>query len=493
MGIIRQQGTRSSLFLLLGFIIGGINTVFLFPKVFSPEEYGLTRALIDTATILSVLATLGTTPVIYKFHPYYRSIRGKQSELPFLTLMVCLAGFILICAVGYFFRDFIIRKLGKSPLFAESFFLVYPFTFFMLLFFWLEGLGWAFKKTSLTNFLKETLVRFLTLLLILSAALGWIDTGTFMHLFSLSYLIPCLILGILLMRSKEWSFHAGISTLTRRMGPKMITFGLYIFGATFLNVAARTADSIMIIGLKGLEQTAVFVIASYLVTFMDLPMRSLHAIAIPVISESWKEKNFANITTIYHKSTVTLLIAGLAVYLLALLNADNLVLFLGAPYAAVPSIILIMGAAKLIDMGTGVNGQIIATSLHWKFDFYTNVLLTLLSFPLNFLLIREWGIIGAAFANLMALFIFNLVRFLFLYFKYGWQPYRMKHLLILLLAGLSFLGGYALPKMDHFYVDSLVRSTAFLLLFVPALLLTKVSEDLNDMTRRYADPRRWFR
>ncbi len=480
MGIIQKQGTRSSLFLLIGFCIGGINTIFLFPKIFSQAEYGLTRALLDTATILSILATLGTTPVIYKFFPYYRSLTTrKTNDLPFITGLICLMGFIAICIAGYIFKDFIIRKLGKSPLFADNFFLVYPFTFFMLFYTWLEAFGWSFKKTVTTNFLKETFIRLLTTVLILFVFLGWMSTMQFMQWFSLSYALPALILLILLIRTKEWTFNFSISKVTRRLKPKMITFGLFVFGASFLNIASRTVDSFMIIGLEGLAQTAIFLIASYLITFMDLPLRSINAIATPIIAESWKEKNYTNIATIYQKSTITLLVAGLFIYLMVLLNIHNLTLFLGTNYAEVPMVVLIMGIAKLIDLGTGVNGQIIGTSTNWRFDFFTNVLLTLLAFPLNFFLIKKFGIMGAAYSNLIAISLFNLVRLTFIYKKYGWQPYTINHVKVIVFSVLLFTSIYFIPFMMNMYVDTVVRSLLFASIFIPVILRLRVSEELN--------------
>lgn len=482
MGIIQKQGTKSSLFLLIGFIIGGINTVFLFPKVFTQTEYGLTRALVDAATILSVLATLGTTPVVYKFFPYYNSLSSpKKNDLPMVTGIICLIGFLFVCVSGYVFKDFIIRKLGKSPLFAENFFLVYPYAFFMMVFIWLESFGWALKRTVTTNFLRETFVRIFATVLIFLVWMNFISTMQFMKLFSLTFLLPSVILLIVLIRTKEWKITFKISNVTKRFKGKMMTFGLYVFGATFLNIASKTVDSFMIIGLKGLDQTAIFIIASYLVTFMDLPVRSLNSIATPIISESWKEKNYANISTILQKSTVTLLIAGLFVYLIAMLSINNLAQFLGKGYAAVPTIVLILGISKLADLGTGVNGQIIATSINWRFDFYTNVLLTIISFPLNYFMIKNFGILGAAFSNLIAISVFNFVRFIFLWKKYGWQPYSFKHIKILLVSIFAFGITYLVPFVMNIYIDTIIRSILFTALFIPAILYIKVSEEINEM------------
>lgn len=481
MGIIQKQGTRSSIFLLIGFCIGGINLLVLFPKIFTQEEIGLTRAIIDTATVLSLLATLGTTPVIYKFHPYYKSLtRPKENDLPFVTAVVCLVGFLLICLAGYIFRDFIIRKLGKAPLFGEYFYLVYPYTFLMLAYAWMEAYGWSLKKTVLTNFLKETLIRALTTTLIVLVWAGLVGKELFIQLFSCIYIFPVIILLIALINTHEWKFNFTISKVTKRFKGKMATFGMFVFGATFLGVASRTVDSFMIIGLKGLEKTAIFTIAAYLVTFMDLPFRSINSIATPILSESWRDKNYTNIFSIYKKSTITLLVAGMFIYLLVLLNINNLVVFLDATaWAEVPMVVLIMGLAKLVDLGTGVNGQIIGTSINWRFDFFTNVLLTLMAFPLNFFMISHFGIIGAAWSNLIAISIYNGIRFGFIYRKYGWQPYGFEHLKVLLVSLAIFIGVYAIPFIMNIFVDTLFRSILFAGLFIPAMLRMNVSEEFN--------------
>ena len=113
MGIIQKQGIRSSLFIMLGFVIGAINLLVLFPLFFDKNDQGLVRALIDIGATLSVFCTLGTLPVVYKFYPFYNHYLGNsKSELPFLTLIINLIGFGLLLIIGWQQQDFIIRKLG---------------------------------------------------------------------------------------------------------------------------------------------------------------------------------------------------------------------------------------------------------------------------------------------------------------------------------------------------------------------------------------------
>ena len=54
---------------------------------------------------------------------------------------------------------------------------------------------------------------------------------------------------------------------------------------------------------------------------------------------------------------------------------------------------------------------------------------------------------------------------------------------ILLLSAALFFGVYYIPFMMNIYVDTIVRSVIFAGLFIPAILLMKVSEELNLTAR----------
>jgi len=423
MGIIQKQGIKSSIFIMIGFVIGAVNLLVLFPMFFSKNDQGLVRAMIDIGATLSVFCTLGTLPVVYKFFPFYNHYLGpKKNELPFLTLIINLIGFALLIWIGWENKNFIIRKLGKSPSLASYFNYVYPYTFFLMIFYWLEAFAWGLQKGVFTNFLRETAVRILTTILILGVGLNWLNLDQFILLFSGIYVIPTLLLIYNLSTSHEWSFRSfKISSVTKRLKWKMLNFALFVFAGQFFNLLARTNDTFMIVGLRGLSDAGIFAIATYVAAIMEIPQRSLNAISIPVLAKSWKDKDFANIKHVYHKSVSNLLAIGLLLFGLIWLNIENLVAFLnwishkeGGGYEALAPIVFIMGLAKLIDLATGVNGQIIGTSNYWRFDFFTNLFYIVLSIPLNFYLISNYSLIGLAYSNLAALTLYNSVRFFIL-------------------------------------------------------------------------------
>jgi O-antigen/teichoic acid export membrane protein len=194
------------------------------------------------------------------------------------------------------------------------------------------------------------------------------------------------------------------------------------------------------------------------------------------------------ISSIYAKSISNLLVIALGMFGLIWLNIHNLVSFLnhlsskaGGNYEVISSLVFVMGLSKVLDLSTGVNGQIIGTSNYWRFDFYTNVFYTVLSIPLNFVLIKYFGLMGLAYSNLIALSLYNSSRYIFLYKKFGMQPYQLKHLAVLLICLCIYACIHYLPQASNLYLDIFIRSSLFILLFAPIVYFSKVAPDLMNI------------
>jgi len=489
MGIIQKQSIRSTIGISIGFAIGAFNLLILQRHIITPEQFGLTRIITDIGITLATLCTFGSLPVIYKFFPFYKShLSPQKNDLPFITMLVCVAGFVVICSFGYAFQHLIVQKYSsKSPLFVQYSWLIYPFCFCYLFFIWIEAFSWSFKKGVVSNTLREMAPRLLFTLLLVLYFFRVISLNWFALLFSLSYLLPAVALFFMLRKTGEFNFNASFSSLTQRLKGKMINFGLFIFGAQFLNLLSKTSDSLIISSVadNGLVDLAVFNIATYIVTLMEIPQRSITSISTPILSESWKNKDLKNISNIYTKSVANLLIIGLAMFCLLLLNVHNLSAYLGDDYKGIETVVFFLGVSKLIDLGTGANAQIISTSNYWKVDFITNVILTLIALPLNYILIKHFKLMGAAYATLIAIGFFNAMRFGFLWYKFGLQPYTIKDLLAIVYAAIAALTCNYIPRVSNIFLDAGIRTTVFCALFFPAVYFTGVSAEVNQMIKKY--------
>ncbi|OQA05570.1 MAG: hypothetical protein BWY67_02114 [Bacteroidetes bacterium ADurb.Bin397] len=220
-----------------------------------------------------------------------------------------------------------------------------------------------------------------------------------------------------------------------------------------------------------------------MVSVLQAPFRSMVAITIPILSRAWKDKNQTEINRIYQRSSINLLSFSLMVFFCIWLNFTDAILYFGInpDYLEGRWVFFILGIVTIIEMGTGINGQIIGTSTFWRFELWTSLLLTALIIPLSYWLTVQYGIIGPAIANLVSFSIYNGIRIWFLWDRFKMQPFTSKTVEILIIS----LVAYSLAYISFRDIDGLVglfgRSIVFLGVFIPALVIRKISPDAGPV------------
>ena len=102
------------------------------------------------------------------------------------------------------------------------------------------------------------------------------------------------------------------------------------------------------------------------------------------------------ISRIYHRSSINQLIFSVGIFVLIWINfTDGIRTFhLNETYLRGLHIFLFIGLTRIVDMGTGMNAQIIGTSNRWRFELSSGLILLLLTIPMNYLEIPLYPCIG---------------------------------------------------------------------------------------------------
>lgn len=487
MGVIRKQGIISSVLIYAAFVIGGLNTIILFPKFFTPEEFGLTTVFTNFATLFAAMATMGITNSYVKFYPLYKShLKDEDNDLPAIALAICALGSILLVIGGILFKSFMVRKFsGHSHLFVRYYPWVLPMTVSFAFFMMAETFCWMIKKTVISNFTREIAFRLFTSILIVLYILKWISIHTFFILFSFIYVPGLLVLAGTLVKDGTVRLSFKLSHVTKRLYHKILTFTLFHFSGTIISILPRTVDSFIIASVSGLADAGIYTLASNIVAIMEVPQRSLNGISAATISEAWKNKDVGKINDIYQKSSLNLMILGFLIMGVVYPNMDNLVRFLPA-YAMAKPIFLVMGMAKLVDLGTGANTFVLGYSRHWKVDFFTNVFMIFLTIPLNIYCIRHLGVIGAAVGNAVGLLLYNLLRCSYIWYFFKMQPFTRQTFYAVVIVLVSCILPLSMPYLGNIILDVIVRGGLFALVYVPAILYFKVSADFSELYSQFA-------
>lgn len=483
---IRKQSIQSSIIVYFGFLVGAFN-MYLYSRhgSFTTDQFGLTRLFIDFAQNIFAFASLGTIPVLYKFYPYYKdNLADKNNDLLTWVLIASVIGFVLITLTGIVFEPFVIRKFGaRSPLFLQFYYFIYPFSLGYLFFAVLEGYSWALQKTVVTNALKETVIRIITTAFILLYYFRLINFTQFMYLFSALYLIIAAMLIIYLWRLHQFNLTFTVSRVTKKFIKKMIGLQFFVFGGICLNAVAITISGILIASKIGLTATAVYSLAAYVANLIEIPQRSLTSISTGVLSRAWKDKNYAQINNVYHRSSINMLLLSLFIFGNVWLNVSQGITILNIQnqYAAGLGIVFILGIAKIIDAGTGVNSVIIFTSTLWKFEFYSSLILLSLRIPLAYILIQRYGIIGPAYAELMSQIVYNFIRYEFLRRKFNMQPFNMETLYAVLIGVAAIAASYFLFLNVEGWLGIIIRSLLFSGILISGMFLLKLTPDAMQL------------
>ncbi|MEO8711156.1 MAG: polysaccharide biosynthesis C-terminal domain-containing protein [Parafilimonas sp.] len=486
MGGIRKQTIQSSIIVYFGFAIGALN-MYLYSRhgSFTTEQFGLTRLFIDFAQNIFAFASLGSIPVLYKFYPYYKdNLPDKKNDLLTWVLVASVVGFIIITVTGIVFEPYVVRKFSeRSLLFLQFYKLVYPFSLGYLFFAVFEGYSWALQKTVVTNALKETIIRIITTAFILLYYFKLISFTQFMYLFSSLYLIITVLLIIYLWRIHQFHITFSVSRVTKKFIKKMVGLQFFVFGGICLNAVAITISGILIASKMGLGATAVYTLAAYVANFIEIPQRSITSISTGVLSRAWKDKNFGQINYIYHRSSINMLLIALFIFGNVWLNIAHgiHILHIQNEYAAGLGVVFVLGIAKIIDAGTGVNSVIIATSTFWKFEFFTGVILLSLRIPLAYILIQRYGIIGPAYAELISQVFYNFIRYEFLRRKFNMQPFNKETFYTVLLGIAAIAAAYFLFFNVDGWLGIIIRSILFSGILAGGMFLLKLTPDAMQL------------
>jgi O-antigen/teichoic acid export membrane protein len=305
----------------------------------------------------------------------------------------------------------------------------------------------------------------------------------FIKLFSLLYAISFLALLIYLIRIREFHLVSEISRVTKKFRKKMLTLMAYVYGGSLVSVGAQSVDFLAIASFRGLQYGAVFDFSSYLANVIQVPQRSLVSISIPVLSRAWKDKDMETIERVYKRSSLNLLLISIFLFSIIWINYDNAVAALGlnAIYEEGKWVVFLLAMKNIIDMGTGVNGQIIGTSTHWRFDFFSGIILLILAVPLNIILVKEYGIIGSAVSNFTAYFIYNTIRIVFLKKKFNLLPFTQKTFWAIVHGAACFIVIHFLFQHMTGIVGIGVRTIAFVIVYATTALFFQLSPDINPV------------
>jgi len=467
----------------VGVILGFVTTVYLMPEYLAKEQIGLLRLIVSLALLFAQFGTLGYVSSSTRIFPYFRNPDNNHNGFFSLSILVFLLGSAVSLASFYLFKPYIINNNADNAGLLIKYIHLIPWIIVFTIFYNIvDSYNKVLYDIFSGLFLKEFIQRFFFFFLLLT----YIYYSFSFDVLVLYYVIAICAVGLILfwyMIAKKRiglkNFNVKMSLSTRKAFISTSFFGLV---SNFSNMAISNIDVILVNRFTNLELTGIYATTIYFGVLIRLPSRALLKISSTLIAEGWKNNDLATIASIYKKSCINQFIIGLFLFLGIWLNIDNIFTILPDGYDKGKYVIFFVGLAYLIDLMTGVNGHIIATSKYYRLQTAFVALLLVLLVISNLVLIPALGITGAAIGICISMFVFNLIRFLFIWFTFKMQPFDIRFVYTLIIGLTAFvICKFTLAQVENLYYSIALYITVFAVLFFTGVYFFKISSDINAM------------
>ncbi len=484
MGVIRRQSLKHATVNLVGLVVGAASTFLVYPHV--REDFGLVQILLQVGLLGLPVMSLGANTVAIRFFPIFQDKSlGHNGFLP-LLLLLCGMGFVLSGAIAcIFWEPYMASVEGKSPLIRQYLWMAFPMAFFYVTSTVLSMYSANFKRIVVPSILLDFSQKLVLPVLMIGVWQQWIRLDT--ALWCMMAHACCVSIGMALYLRwlGEWHWKPNWKFLTPKLKKELAAYiGFWALGGFALLVAAK-ADVFMVGSLSAVKAAGTFTIAAALAAIIELPIKSLYSASASSVAKHLAEDNMAELDKLYKSVSINLLVAGLLLFGGLWVCIDSIFHFFPdsqqAEMAAATGVFFYIGLARIVEMSTGLNNNMIYYSPHYRYSFVSLTISAALTIGLNFLLIPRIGLTGAAIATLVSVSFYNGFSVWLVWAKFRLFPFTKATFLALLLALIAYGAAWCVPFTGYDLLDILLRGGVFALVFGGLVLRLRVSGELNDL------------
>lgn len=482
MGIVKKQAYKNTIVSYGGMVIAYINTVLLFPFFANPAEYGFYNLIISISVLYSLAASMGVPSILAKYFPHYRTDDRRHNGFIHWSAGLALLGFIVATALYVVFKPIILAQY-KSSLLTEYYYYLIPLSFFVGAFTYLEMTGRIIYQTIYSNFLQNVLLRLITTGLLVLIALKVINFQSFIFLYIASNGFISLLLLISIAASGKFSYRLAGHKFKNIQKREVVNFGLYTLVSSAIYVLLQKVDTLMLSSMAGDSVQGIYSWYFNIALVISVPAQALSRTTYAIVADSWKSNNRENIIEVYYKTSIIQMVIGCLLFIGIIVNRENLYAIARNKEFTDPkyfSLFVVIGLGFIIDITGGLNTYIISTSHKYRLVTGLVIVVSVCCIILNYILIPKYAGLGAAISYLLAITGLNFATWFYIRYRFKMQPFTYKHLLVILIAVISWLAGQYFWRMPNVFLDIVVRSGITTACYCTLAYYCKISADIND-------------
>ncbi len=477
MGIVLNQSLKNTIITYIGFAIGGINTIYLYPVFLGATYYALSNYVVSSANVIMPLFAIGMQNTLVKFYSQYETNEERSRFLSFTVLFPFLV-IIPMLFVSFIYYDEIVFFLSKRNIIVKKFIWLIPFigvcmAYFEIFYAWLR----VHMHTVFGNFIKEVGLRSASLILCIGVYYHWISVEGFIYATAVVYFLALLVTMFYAFRIQKPDFQFEIPKNSK----DVLVYTFYIILSGSVANLLLDGDKMILNQYMNIENIAYYSVATYIALVISVPSRSMHQIVYPITAKLMHENKHNEMDNLYKKTSINLQVVGGYVMLGIFVNINKLYELVPPEYAGGILVVFIIGLSKYFDLILGNNNAIIFNTKYYRTVLFLGVALVILTIGLNMVFIPIYGIIGSAFATLLSITLYSLAKLLFVAKKLDLYPFTNQTLYSIALTLVLFLGFYFWDFPFHPIIAIGLKSILVTIAYVYLNYKYVISIELNEV------------
>lgn len=481
MGVIINQSFKNVVTTYFGFGIGAVNTLFLFTYFLEKEYYGLVSFLLSAANLIWPLMAFGVHNTLVKFYTSYKS-QPERDKLLNLVLILPVVVSVVLGLLGWALYDVLLDYFEEGndlvqPYVWLIFVIAIGTAYFEIFFAWSK----VNYQSVFGNFMKEVFHRICIMLLLFSVYLNWLSVENFIYAMTLVFIVRALAMQIYAFSLYRPSFSLKFP------GNKIsvLKYSALILIAGSVAMILLDLDKVMIEHYLPIGEVAVYGIAVYIATVISVPQKAMHQITHPLTASLLNAKDKPALADLYKRSSLTLLVISALIFILIIVNLNQLYELIPPEYEISTAIVLLISLVKLYDNMLGNNNSILFNSDYYRLVLIIGVFLAVLAFIFNLIFIPSFGIFGAALATFLAFFIYNSSKIYMVFSKFKMHPFSRETLVVLIVTTALTAGFYYWEFPFHPIINIALKSLLVTVVYLSLAIKFNFSEDVNQLVKKY--------
>ena len=424
MGIVLNQSLKNTIITYLGFGIGAINTLYLYPFFLGTVFYALTNYILSWANIIMPLLAFGMQNTLVKFYTQYKTEEERSKFLSF-TVLIPLLLCIPLILIGLFFFEPISFYLSKENPVVKDYLWLIPFIGLSMAYFEIFY-AWArvHMHSVFGNFIKEVGLRLFSLFALIGVYYNWITVVEFIYVTAIIYFLAFIVTMFYAFHVKKPVFQFSIPKNVN----DILVYTFFIILSGSVAVMLLDIDKIMLNQYIKIENIAYYSVATYIASVIAVPSRAMHQITYPITAKLMHEDKHNELNNLYKKTSINLQVVGGFVMLCIFVNINQLYVMVPKEYSGGILVVFLIGISKYFDLVLGNNNAIIFNSKYYRMVLFLGLLLVFLTVALNMFFIPRFKITGTAVATLLSITLYSLAKLLFVVKRMHLYPFTKQTL-----------------------------------------------------------------